>query len=67
MAEKLVRCPLSFSPVTYPKDCFSKRSYPVAATDAVGAGFILTIPDAEEIAIAAVVEEVRVECQECCC
>ena len=53
--------------MTYPKDCFSKRSYPVAATDAVGAGFILTIPDAEEIAIAAVVEEVRVECQGCCC
>ena len=53
--------------MTYPKDYFSKRSYPLAATDAFGARFILTIPDAEEIAIAAIVEEVRVECRECCC
>ena len=36
-------------------------SCPVPATDIAGAGFILTIPDAEEIAVAVIVEgEVRV-------
>ena len=36
-------------------------SCPVAATDIAGTGFILTIPDAEEIAVLVVVEgEVRV-------
>ena len=34
---------------------------PVAVTDIAGAGFILTIPDAEEIAVVIIVEgEVRV-------
>ena len=36
-------------------------SCPVATTDIAGAGFILTIPDAEEIAVVVIVEgEVRV-------
>ena len=36
-------------------------SCPVAATDIAGAGFILTIPDAEAIAVVVIVEgEVRV-------
>ena len=36
-------------------------SSPVPSTDIAGAGFILTIPDAEEIAVAVIVEgEVRV-------
>ena len=36
-------------------------SCPVAVTDIAGAGFILTIPDAEEIAVVVIVEgEVRV-------
>ena len=36
-------------------------SCPLAATDIVGAGFILTIPDAEAIAVVVIVEgEVRV-------
>ena len=36
-------------------------SYPAVATDIAGAGFILTIPNAEEIAVTVIVEgEVRV-------
>ena len=71
MTEKLVRYPLSFSPRNLPKGLFVEMNFshvlpnflwhPLAATDIAGAGFTLTISNAEEIAVVMIVEgDVRV-------